>query len=231
MNQRNSRLFLTLTVALSLSSNTFSSQVNETTTSVNHTEQPKQTDATTTELSPITAEVKYGNHSTISLSLQASKVASSTVSHFRFSSKKQQDVHKTNTSGTVATSIKTTPNKSWQNRSKGYSPSSTTKSGNRKTPNKTFIILVIALPILGLVLLILMVAFVICFTRKKKQILDDEATSENLASPIFEEDIHSVMEVEMDELEKWMGSIKKASQQETLPEEKELNPKSSESES
>ncbi|XP_007902198.1 transmembrane protein 154 isoform X2 [Callorhinchus milii] len=192
MNQRNSRLFLTLTVALSLSSNTFSSQVNETTTSVNHTEQPKQTDATTTELSPITAEVKYGNHSTISLSLQASKVASSTVSHFRFSSKKQQDVHKTNTSGTVATSIKTTPNKSWQNRSKGYSPSSTTKSGN---------------------------------------LLDDEATSENLASPIFEEDIHSVMEVEMDELEKWMGSIKKASQQETLPEEKELNPKSSESES
>ncbi|XP_053884840.1 transmembrane protein 154 isoform X2 [Malaclemys terrapin pileata] len=55
----------------------------------------------------------------------------------------------------------------------------------------------------------------------------DELGSENVKSPIFEEDTPSVMEIEMEELDKWMNSMNKNADGECLPtvkeEEKESN--------
>ncbi|XP_013914366.1 PREDICTED: transmembrane protein 154 [Thamnophis sirtalis] len=80
--------------------------------------------------------------------------------------------------------------------------------------------------VLILVLLIILVIFIVrC--RKQKQSQEDELGSENVKRsispsqqvlsssptisplPIFEEDTPSVMEIEMEELDKWMNSLKK----------------------
>uniref|UniRef100_A0ACB8E7N1 Uncharacterized protein n=1 Tax=Sphaerodactylus townsendi TaxID=933632 RepID=A0ACB8E7N1_9SAUR len=56
----------------------------------------------------------------------------------------------------------------------------------------------------------------------------EELGSENCKSPIFEEDTPSVMEIEMEELDKWMNSLKKNAECEYLTpvkEEKDLNAK------
>ncbi|KAH0616038.1 hypothetical protein JD844_026822 [Phrynosoma platyrhinos] len=59
-----------------------------------------------------------------------------------------------------------------------------------------------------LVLLILLVIFIVR-RHKQKQSKQDELGSENCKSPIFEEDTPSVMEIEMEELDKWMNSLKR----------------------
>ncbi|XP_054845532.1 transmembrane protein 154 [Eublepharis macularius] len=78
---------------------------------------------------------------------------------------------------------------------------------------------------LVLVLLVLLIFFVIkC--RKRKECKQDELGSENCKSPIFEEDTPSVMEIEMEELDKWMNSLKQNAECEYLPpvkEEKDWN--------
>ncbi|XP_058048705.1 transmembrane protein 154 isoform X4 [Ahaetulla prasina] len=95
---------------------------------------------------------------------------------------------------------------------------------------------------LFLVLLIILVIFIVR-RRKQKQSQEDELGSENgkrsispsqqvLSSsptisplPIFEEDTPSVMEIEMEELDKWMNSLKK-NESDYLPavkEEKDCN--------
>ena len=56
----------------------------------------------------------------------------------------------------------------------------------------------------------------------------------SLSSPIFEEDTPSVMEIEMEELDKWMNSMNRNADYECLPtlkEEKEPNPSPSDNES
>uniref|UniRef100_A0ABM5GJ23 Transmembrane protein 154 isoform X5 n=1 Tax=Pogona vitticeps TaxID=103695 RepID=A0ABM5GJ23_9SAUR len=61
----------------------------------------------------------------------------------------------------------------------------------------------------------------------------DELGSENCKSPIFEEDTPSVMEIEMEELDKWMNSLKR-NECEYLPpvkEEKDCTANLSDSES
>ncbi|XP_062901121.1 transmembrane protein 154-like isoform X2 [Mobula hypostoma] len=57
----------------------------------------------------------------------------------------------------------------------------------------------------------LMVMVVLLFSGEG---INDEVNCENPASPIFEEDVASVMEVEMEEVNKWMGSMKEKSHQE-----------------
>ncbi|XP_058048707.1 transmembrane protein 154 isoform X6 [Ahaetulla prasina] len=77
---------------------------------------------------------------------------------------------------------------------------------------------------LFLVLLIILVIFIVR-RRKQKQSQEDELGSENGKSPIFEEDTPSVMEIEMEELDKWMNSLKK-NESDYLPavkEEKDCN--------
>ncbi|XP_014114003.1 PREDICTED: transmembrane protein 154 [Pseudopodoces humilis] len=95
-------------------------------------------------------------------------------------------------------------------------------------------ILIYAVPVALLVLVILLITFFIMHHKRKKS-KQDELGSENVKSPIFEEDTPSVMEIEMEELDKWMNSMNKNGDCECLPtvreEEKEsiANPSDGES--
>ncbi|KAB1282009.1 Transmembrane protein 154, partial [Camelus dromedarius] len=64
------------------------------------------------------------------------------------------------------------------------------------------------------------------FTTNMNSTLNGELGNENLKVPIFEEDTPSVMEIEMEELDKWMNSMNRNADYECLPtleEEKEPN--------
>ncbi|KAM6132709.1 transmembrane protein 154 [Pterocles gutturalis] len=77
-------------------------------------------------------------------------------------------------------------------------------------------ILIYVVPAVLTVLLILLIIFFIIH-RKRKKSKQDELGSENVKSPIFEEDTPSVMEIEMEELDKWMNSMNKNADCECLP--------------
>ncbi|NXE80869.1 TM154 protein, partial [Cochlearius cochlearius] len=77
-------------------------------------------------------------------------------------------------------------------------------------------ILVYVGPVVLLVLLILLTVFFVMHHKRKKS-KQDELGSENVKSPIFEEDTPSVMEIEMEELDKWMNSMNKNADCECLP--------------
>ncbi|XP_067993386.1 transmembrane protein 154 [Melanerpes formicivorus] len=95
-------------------------------------------------------------------------------------------------------------------------------------------ILIYIVPLVLLVLLLLLIIFFVMHHKRKKS-KQDELGSENVKSPIFEEDTPSVMEIEMEELDKWMNSMNKNADCECLPtvreEEKEsiANPSDGES--
>ncbi|XP_070612759.1 transmembrane protein 154 isoform X3 [Erythrolamprus reginae] len=103
------------------------------------------------------------------------------------------------------------------------STSPTEMDGNDHIIHTTVII---GVPVvLFLVVLIILVTFIVR-RRKQKQSQEDELGSENGKSPIFEEDTPSVMEIEMEELDKWMNSLKKNADSDYLPpvkEEKDCN--------
>uniref|UniRef100_A0A8C3PXX7 Transmembrane protein 154 n=1 Tax=Chrysolophus pictus TaxID=9089 RepID=A0A8C3PXX7_CHRPC len=110
--------------------------------------------------------------------------------------------------------------------------SDTSSNGSLETEEPS--VLVYAVPAVVLALLVLLVIiFIIVHNRKKSK--QDELGSENVKSPIFEEDTPSVMEIEMEELDKWMNSMNKNADCECLPtvreEEKEsvANPSDGES--
>ncbi|XP_041041018.1 transmembrane protein 154-like isoform X5 [Carcharodon carcharias] len=166
------------------------------------------------------------------LTLQASKQASPTISQYTSATMILEDVHKGK-----ATRTKATIEHLW-NRSENsiyVLTSSPAPKNISKTPsNNNKVILMIVLPILGLALTGLLIAFLINHIHGNKQPLNNDVDNENPASPIFEEDVASVMEVEMDELDRWMGSVKKMPQQECLAdisEDKDLKPNSSRLES
>ncbi|XP_066173815.1 transmembrane protein 154 isoform X2 [Sylvia atricapilla] len=69
-------------------------------------------------------------------------------------------------------------------------------------------ILIYVVPVALLVLLVLLITFFVMHHKRKKS-KQDELGSENVKSPIFEEDTPSVMEIEMEELDKWMNSMSK----------------------
>ncbi|XP_074003680.1 transmembrane protein 154 [Numenius arquata] len=77
-------------------------------------------------------------------------------------------------------------------------------------------ILIYVVPIVLLVLLIFVIIFFVIHHKRKKS-KQDELGSENVKSPIFEEDTPSVMEIEMEELDKWMNSMNKNADCECLP--------------
>ncbi|NWU92945.1 TM154 protein, partial [Upupa epops] len=77
-------------------------------------------------------------------------------------------------------------------------------------------ILMYIVPVALLVLLILLIIFFVA-NHKRKRSKQDELGSENVKSPIFEEDTPSVMEIEMEELDKWMNSMNKNADCECLP--------------
>ncbi|XP_032042138.1 transmembrane protein 154 [Aythya fuligula] len=90
------------------------------------------------------------------------------------------------------------------------------KSNNESLETEEPSVLVYAVPAVLLALLIfLVIAFIVVHKRKKSK--QDELGSENVKSPIFEEDTPSVMEIEMEELDKWMNSMNKNADCECLP--------------
>ncbi|XP_060542871.1 transmembrane protein 154 isoform X2 [Pantherophis guttatus] len=115
----------------------------------------------------------------------------------------------------------TTPTETENTVTESTSPKET--NGNESILT-TAVIIGVAIVLL-LVLLIILVIFIVR-RRKRKQSQEDELGSENGKSPIFEEDTPSVMEIEMEELDKWMNSLKKNAESDYLPalkEEKDCN--------
>ncbi|XP_065592543.1 transmembrane protein 154 [Cyrtonyx montezumae] len=107
-------------------------------------------------------------------------------------------------------------------------------SNNGKLEAEEPSVLVYAVPAVLLALLVLLVIVLIIVHNRKKS-KQDELGSENVKSPIFEEDTPSVMEIEMEELDKWMNSMNKNADCECLPtvreEEKESTANPSDAES
>ncbi|XP_025123967.1 transmembrane protein 154 isoform X2 [Bubalus bubalis] len=86
-------------------------------------------------------------------------------------------------------------------------------------------ILMVLIPVLLLSLLLLSAILLVIYHKRKRN-KQDELGSENVKVPIFEEDTPSVMEIEMEELDKWMNSMNRNADFECLPtleEEKEPN--------
>ncbi|NXG75389.1 TM154 protein, partial [Baryphthengus martii] len=77
-------------------------------------------------------------------------------------------------------------------------------------------ILIYIVPAALLVMLILLIIFFVIHHKRKKS-----KQGKFVFSPIFEEDTPSVMEIEMEELDKWMNSINKNAECECLPTVKE----------
>ncbi|XP_078397509.1 transmembrane protein 154 isoform X2 [Cetorhinus maximus] len=230
MNQRNARLYLILSVTL-FSGNSYSTEKNETTTSMIHTTQSVHTKNDT--FVPLSTAITHHDLCTNNcLTLQASKQASPAISQYTSATMILEGVHKGNVTSTKAT-VEHLRNRSGN--SIYVLTSSPAPKNISKTPsNNNKVILMIVLPILGLALTGLLIAFLINHTHRNKQPLNKDVDSENPASPIFEEDVASVMEVEMDELDRWMGSMKKMPQQECsadINEDKNLKPNSSRLES
>ncbi|XP_068961650.1 transmembrane protein 154 [Petaurus breviceps papuanus] len=107
-------------------------------------------------------------------------------------------------------------------------------------------LLMVGIPLLLLLLLSLLLVFLVRHNKRRKSkpvpssqgsqsaLQSYELGSENVKSPIFEEDTPSVMEIEMEELDKWMNSINRNAECECLPtvkEEKESNHNPSDAES
>ena len=98
--------------------------------------------------------------------------------------------------------------------------------------------LMVLVPSILLALLLLSVVFLVIHRKRKRNkrepssqgshsaLQTNELASENVKVPIFEEDTPSVMEIEMEELDKWMNSMNRNADYEGLPtleEEKEPN--------
>lgn len=113
------------------------------------------------------------------------------------------------------------------------------------TSDQVEFILMVAVPLAALIILLFSILIVIYFkSRRPKQepssqgsqsaLQSHDLGGETLKVPIFEEDTPSVMEIEMEELDKWMNSMNRNANYECLPtleEEKEPNVSPSDNES
>ncbi|KAG8592411.1 hypothetical protein GDO81_000491 [Engystomops pustulosus] len=79
-------------------------------------------------------------------------------------------------------------------------------------------ILIYASPAIILVLMIPIIILIVQRKRRKKY-QEDMPADQDLKSPIFEEDTPSVMEIEMDDLDKWMSNMKNSCRLSILEEE------------
>ncbi|NWZ96918.1 TM154 protein, partial [Nesospiza acunhae] len=77
-------------------------------------------------------------------------------------------------------------------------------------------ILIYVVPVALLILLILLITFFVMHHKRKKS-KQGKFVFLCIKSPIFEEDTPSVMEIEMEELDKWMNSMNKNGDCECLP--------------
>ncbi|XP_023083437.1 transmembrane protein 154 isoform X1 [Piliocolobus tephrosceles] len=112
--------------------------------------------------------------------------------------------------------------------------------------NQLEFILMVLIPLILLVVLLLSMVFLATYYKRKRTKQEPssqgsqsalqtyELGNENVKVPIFEEDTPSVMEIEMEELDKWMNSMNRNADYECLPtlkEEKESNHNPSDNES
>ncbi|XP_024425062.1 transmembrane protein 154 [Desmodus rotundus] len=125
-------------------------------------------------------------------------------------------------------------------------PESTNSTFLEEDEHPLEFILMVLIPLILLATLLLSVVFImIKYKRKKKKqeasiqgsqsiFQTYELGSDNLKLPIFEEDTPSVMEIEVEELDKWMNNLNRNADNECLPtlkEEKESNHSPSDNES
>ncbi|NXT47480.1 TM154 protein, partial [Pluvianellus socialis] len=82
-------------------------------------------------------------------------------------------------------------------------------------------VLLYVVPVALLVLLILVIIFFVIHHKRRKSKQGKFVSSHIRGDPIFEEDTPSVMEIEMEELDKWMSSMNKNADCECLPTVKE----------
>lgn len=113
------------------------------------------------------------------------------------------------------------------------------------TSDQVEFILMVAIPLAALIILLFVILIVTYFKSKRPKqepssqgsqsaLPTHELGGETLKVPIFEEDTPSVMEIEMEELDKWMNSMNRNADYECLPtlkEEKEPNLSPSDNES
>ncbi|NXB86202.1 TM154 protein, partial [Vidua chalybeata] len=78
-------------------------------------------------------------------------------------------------------------------------------------------ILIYVVPVALLVLLVLLITFFVMHHKRKKSKQGKFVFLYIKRLPIFEEDTPSVMEIEMEELDKWMNSMNKNGDCECLP--------------
>ncbi|KAL6038287.1 hypothetical protein STEG23_004204, partial [Scotinomys teguina] len=122
----------------------------------------------------------------------------------------------------------------------------TNPGGTHDPSNQLEFVSMVVAPLAALVILLLSVILIAIYLKSKrpKQVPSSqgspsvlqtyEPVGENLKVPIFEEDTPSVMEIEMEELDKWMNSMNRNADYEGLPtlkEEKEPNHSPSDNES
>ncbi|XP_059821026.1 transmembrane protein 154-like [Hypanus sabinus] len=208
MNQQNSRLCLMVTVVLLFSGKGYSLRKTETATPVTHTNQSAE-NATDVFVPSYATFTHHGLH-TKSPTSQPRKAMSTTISHNSSASMILEDAHE----GNIANANTKANELLKGTRNSTYELMASLPSENTLQPlakNKKLIGMIL-LPILILFLLGLIIAILLNCYRGKKRI-KDEVNCESPASPIFEEDVASVMEVEMEEVSKWMGSMKEKSQQ------------------
>ncbi|XP_062901120.1 transmembrane protein 154-like isoform X1 [Mobula hypostoma] len=210
MNQQNSSLRLMVMVVLLFSGEGYSLGKTEAATPVSHTTQSannaKDTFAPT--YANFTHHAPCANNSPTS---QPSKTMSTTISQDSSAPTTLEDIHKANIAN-----INTKANellKRTENSTYVLMASLPSESTLQPLSKNNKLIGMILLPTLILFLLGLIIAILLnCYHGRKR--INDEVNCENPASPIFEEDVASVMEVEMEEVNKWMGSMKEKSHQE-----------------
>ncbi|XP_066429739.1 transmembrane protein 154 isoform X1 [Eleutherodactylus coqui] len=82
-------------------------------------------------------------------------------------------------------------------------------------------IIIYAAPAIILVLLVVIIIVIVKRKRHKKK-QEDMPVDDDVQSPIFEEDTPSVMEIEIDDLDKWMNNMKNSCRLSTLEEENKV---------
>ncbi|XP_032873389.1 transmembrane protein 154 isoform X2 [Amblyraja radiata] len=206
MNQRNSKLYLIVTAVLLFSGKSYSLGKTGNATTMNQATQTAEyeTDTASTPHGPCTHNCPTSQPSSKASPTASQSSAATTII--------LEDVRNEDIANPITKAIEHL----WiRTENSTYALVFFSSSGNTtkiKFDNRK-LIGIILLPILILFLLGLIIAIVMtCSSGKRKRKYDDIIPT----SPIFEEDAASVMEVEMEEVTKWMGSMKQKSQHENL---------------
>ncbi|XP_069782584.1 transmembrane protein 154 [Narcine bancroftii] len=220
MNQQNSRLYLIVMVVHLFSVKSISLPKTEPTTSMIHTSPSTENEMDMfTELS---AAVRHHSLQTTNrLTSQPSMKKSLTTSQNSSVIKIVGNIYIGNIPNT-STKANENPWKRMENSTSALISSSSIEHKMQSISESTKLIAMIFLPILVLLLLGLVIAILLSVSCGKRRINND-VNCESPTSPKFEEDVASVMEVEMEEVNRWMGSMKETTHRSLLDVSEEKN--------